>query len=287
MNRDLLHKFYKEYPIKTANVGKKTWEYIACGIGKETLLLLPGGGQTAQGNFRLIQAFEKKYRIIVPTIYNVDTIEEFCFAINTILKKEKVKRIILYGLSIGGLMAQSYIKRNKEKVTTLIIFHACTPKSQLYRRKIVPLLKLSFLLPFVPVGIFSSFLKHFAGKLQGAPKQKIDTSTKNETQIISLTKLFTNEFFEKYLTKRLLTTWSNLHKDFIKESFSSQDFFDWKGKVLILRSDDDPLMQDEGDFKKVYPQASTYTFHHTGHLTYYYQFPQMVKVMQNFFCLHI
>lgn len=281
MNESLLKKFYKSYSLKKINIKNKTWEYISCGEGKETLLLLPGGGQTAQGNFRLIQAFENKYKVIIPTIYAVDSIDEFCFAINSILEKEQTKKIIIYGLSIGGLMAQSYLKRNKEKVSLLILSHCCTPKSRLYRRKIIPLLRLSFLLPIIPQSFFVFLLRHFAGKAQNAPTvpENISPDTNN---IKVFTMLFNEEFIKKYFTKRLLTTWANLHKDFVNETFSVQDFSDWKGRVLVLRSDNDPLMQDEGEFKKIYPNVTEYVFHNTGHVAYYYAFPEMVKVMKQF-----
>jgi len=277
-----LQEFYKKYPLQTISIKNKRWEYISCGKGTETLVMFPGGGQTAQGNFRLIHAFEDKYKIVIPTIYNADSIDEFCFSINTILQKEKVTKVILYGCSIGGLLAQSYLKRNKDKVTSLILLNACTPKSKLYQRKIVPLTKLKLILDIVPIKVFRFLLKQFGGQLQGAlfNNSKLETAEKIEAD--KLLHLFTHEFTEKYFTKRLLTTWLYLHREFSRESISYADFSDLKGRILIMRSDNDPLMQDEGDFKKVYPKATVYTFHGTGHLSHYYEFPKMVEVMNRF-----
>lgn len=276
-----LEEFYKKYPLKKISVNNKNWEYISCGKAKETLLLFPGGGQTAQGNFRLIQVFEDEYKIIIPTIYDVDSIKEFCNAINTILQNENTDKVILYGCSIGGLLAQSYLKRNKDKVTDLILLSACTPKSKLYQSKIVPLTKLKFLLGIVPIGILKFLLTNFGGQFQGASKEG-RVRAKEDIEVDKLLHLFVQEFVERYFTKRLLTTWLCLHKEFSQESITKEDFSDWKGKVLIMRSDNDPLMQDDGDFKKVYPQSDIFTFHGTGHLSHYYEFHKMVEVMNNF-----
>jgi pimeloyl-ACP methyl ester carboxylesterase len=280
---NIVNEFYKTHPVKKLQINDKEWEYISCGRGKETILLLPGGAQTAQGNFRLIQSFEDTYRVIVPNIYAVDSISEFCLAINTILEKENVSNIIVYGLSIGGMMGLSYTKRNKEKVTKLILSHSCAPDAKKYTSRIKPLLKLHFLLVFVPSGFITFFGKHFIGRLQGeSNEEKTMLITHQDNDISQLNTFFNIEFFEKYLTKRLITTWVYLHRDFLKEKITVKDFSNWQGNVLILTSDNDPLVQDEGELKSIFPKSREYMFHNTGHLTYYYQFPQMIEVMKDF-----
>lgn len=278
-----IEEFYRDHPIQTLEIKNTKWEYISCGNGKETILIFPGGGQSAQANFRLIEALESKYKVIACTIYNVDSISDFCFAINSILRKEKIEKVILYGLSIGGMMAQSYLKRNPEKVSLLILSHCCTPRSSMYKKKVLqPLLLLNIFLPLIPSPFISFFSKHFAGKLQGVSNQTNVMNSEDQEKVEKLTKEFTIEFRETYLNKKLLKTWINLHKDFSKENFSEKDFSNWKGKILILRSDNDPLVQDEGDVKHVYPNATVYVFHGSGHLTYYYQFPSMIKEINDF-----
>ncbi len=283
MRIKLLEEFYSKHPIRRITINNTEWEYIVSGQGKKTILIFPGGGQSAQANFRLIQALESKYTVIVPTIYSADGISEFCFAINTILERESVSKVILYGLSIGGLMAQSYLKRNRDKVTSLILSQCCTPKSSTYRKRVVqPLLLLNVFLFIVPSAFIKFFASNFAGRIQGVSRNTPVFKTGRNNDVKELTEAFDMEFREYYLTKRLLKTWINLHKEFISETLDPEDFTDWKGRILILRSDDDPLVQDEGDFKRVYPQAEVYTFHNTGHLAYYYHFSKMIGVITRF-----
>ena len=231
----------------------------------------------------MIDELEKKYKVIAITIYEADTIKELCVAINKILQKEKVNNVILYGLSLGGLMAQSYLKRNKDKVNTLILSHCCTPKSSTYQKKVLlPLRVLNIFLPLVWHGLIKWSAKNFAGGVQGVSKQTQRESVKDQNRIDTLTQKFGQEFRDKYFTKRLLKTWINLHSDFARESFQSSNLSNWRGQVLILRSDNDPLVQDEGDFQRLYPTATIHTFHNTGHLAYYYQFPTMIKIIHKF-----
>lgn len=274
-------KFAKlPYKTKRTIIDGVSWEYIVAGKGSRTLLILPGGGQNAQSNWRLIKEFESDYKVIAITIYECNSINELVGAINKILEKERAKKLVVYGLSIGSLMAQSYVKRNKGKVSKLIISHGCAPQSKTYKRKvIVPLVLAKYILPFAPNFVLR-YLSKFAGRVQGqSKKRKIII----EDKISRINKAVNEDFKARHWNKRLIKTWIDLHVDFFKnEDLDEKTFLDWKGKILILRTNNDPLMQDEGWFKKIYPDAKVHTFRETGHLTYYLQFENMVKVLQDF-----
>lgn len=273
------------YSIKTIKINNKDWEYISEGEGNRALLIFPGGGQIAQSTFDLIETFCNSYKVIAITVYDVDTIVEFCEAVNMILEKEGVNDVILYGLSQGGMLVQSYLRRNKERAQALIISHSIAPKSASYpRRIIIPLTLLNIFLPFIPASLIKYVAQRLSGKIQGVTnenhKKLLPQMDRRKEE---LSNFFTKEFITKYLTKRLLMTWINLHFDFYhNEKFTPNDLSDWKGKVLILRTDNDPLAQDDGEFAKLYKEARVYTFHGTGHLTFYYQSEKIIEVIKNF-----
>lgn len=283
--QNLDEKFYLSHLLRRINVGGIDWEYIISGKGDKTIVIFPGGGQTAQGNFRLIEELERKYKVIAINIYNCDSIDDFNSVINKILETEKVNKVNLYGLSLGGLLAQSYLLRNKNRVESIILSHACTPKSITYKNKIIkPLRLLKVFLPLIPFLVIKWFTITFAKRFQGGSnKSHNEIISKLDPRTVELNTLFLQEFRNKYLTKRILTTWINLHLDFYNnEKFSNNTFKDWRRRVLIIRTDNDPLMQDEGDFKIVYPNAKVYTLKSTGHLTFYYKFDEIVRVIKKF-----
>lgn len=270
---------------KKIDINGIIWEYISTGSGKPAFVIFPGGGQTAQGNFRLIEALEDKYKVIAINIYSCDSIDNFNLAVNKILDAEGVNKINLYGLSLGGLLAQSYLLRNMDRIENVILSHACTPKSVTYKRKVItPLKLLRVFLPLIPSSSIKWTTRTFARRFQGGNnKTHFEILSKLEPRTMELNNLFLQEFRNKYLTKRLLTTWINLHSDFYKnEKFVSDTFKDWKGRVLIIRTDNDPLMQDEGDFKVIYPHAVVYTLKGTGHLSFYYKFKEIVYEIKKF-----
>lgn len=267
--------------VKRLKVNETEWEYITQGKGEQTFLILPGGGQTAQASFQLIEELKDHYKVIAITIYNSASISDCCLAINKILNTENAgKDIVLYGLSLGSLVAQSYLKRNLDKVSKAIFSHSCTPSSKTYKRKVInPLIMLNIFLPLIPDSLIKFFARKFSGAIQGA---KSGIKNQNSAEVSTI-KYFGEEFHRKYLNKTLLKTWINLHLDFYQnERFITSDYVKWNGKILILRSDDDPVMQDEGDFEKTYPNITVHTFKDTGHLSYYHKFEETVKVIRKF-----
>src|SRR4051794_7544 len=62
-----LKEFRRAHTYRHLTTGGAQWEYISCGQGKQTLLLLPGALSTGESLFPIIEAFENEYRIIAPS----------------------------------------------------------------------------------------------------------------------------------------------------------------------------------------------------------------------------
>lgn len=278
---DSAKNFLLKHPIKKLHAEGKIVEYISTGQGKETILLLPGGGQTAQSNFGMIEALENKYKVISPTIYDIDSVNNFCNIINSLLKAEKVNIISIYGLSVGGLMAQSYLFRNQKRVKSLILSHACTPESKLFRNKVVtPLRILRVILPIVPINLVKHLSKTLAGKAQGVTDHTQFSDPwlaipSNQEKM----NYFAQEWFDKYLDKTLLRTWINLDVGFSNERFDAGKIANWPGTMLILYTDNDPLVGVDEKLSKLYSQAKTHLFHGTGHLTFQFQGAKIIELV--------
>ena len=275
------------YPLSYKTIDGVEWEYISTGKGKDTIVILPGGAQTDESNFRFIRAFEDNYREIVLTIHNLDSTQEFNIVLNKILDTEKAQKVILYGLSMGGVLAQTFARDNPNRVKALIISHSCTPNSQTYKREIiVPLKLVKMALPIISDWLIR-FISRFAAQIQGVSKS--DTTkyfVPTNEQDSRYYQMIMQDYYRNFLDKRLLQTTIRIHLDFFKQELNPEDFSYLKRKVLILRTDNDRLMQDDGDFKRVYPAAQVHTFLGTGHLSFYYQMEKMVEVIKVFLTRH-
>lgn len=281
-----LEKFYAGHPLRQVTVNGKTFDYLAGGDSETAFLIFPGAGQNALSCYDLIDAFEDKYKVIATNITGLSGLEEFLEYVDQILEKEKVKKVILYGLSLGGFLVQHYLRRHPDLISKVIISHSSSTKSphiinNIYR----PGRILHFFLPILLVKLLRYLTVKFAGPVQTghanvlALYQKYSTSENLERRREYL-KLLSYNFWDR----QYLESFYHIGMDLLEaeKKFTKDDLKDWHGKILILETDNDPLAKDDGILRKIYPQAKVYTFHETGHLTAFIQFENMVKVIKNF-----
>ena len=107
-----LKEFRFTHNYKHLFVDGGEWEYISCGRGEQTLLLLPGGLSVGESTFPLITDFEKEYRIIAPSYALSLTMTGLCDGIAHILETENVNQAHVLGGSYGGLVAQYFVRKH-------------------------------------------------------------------------------------------------------------------------------------------------------------------------------
>src|SRR6185369_3567068 len=105
-----LKEFRLTHPYKQLIVGDTKWEYISCGHGEQTLVLLPGALSVGESMFPLISAFENDYRIIAPSYALSLSMTRLCDGIAQILETEALNRAHVFGGSYGGLVAQYFVR---------------------------------------------------------------------------------------------------------------------------------------------------------------------------------
>lgn len=284
---NFIDKYIQDHPVQKIIVDGKERKYIVGGNGNTTLLVLPGSGQDGLSCYDLVEKFEKKYKVIAIYYDNLRSLQEFYSYVNAILKKEKVKTLYIYGLSLGGFLAQHYVREFKNKVSKLILSHTGSTKSKTVIRKVaIPGKILHFFLPIIPINLFRNFLIKIGGRVQSGQKdvkklyEKYSTKENLERRIQHFNKTGFN-----FLTRDYLESIYHMGIDMEKNEnkFTNNDLADWKGKMLIIRTDNDPLAQDNGMFKIYYPTAKVITYSKTGHLTPFVRFEEMTREIQKFF----
>lgn len=276
---DFIDAFLNNHPLNKIGNG----EYIVGGKGKTAFLIFPGSGQDALSCFDLVNEFEKKYKAIAISysgFYDLDSLFKF---VNQILEKERVSKIVLYGLSLGGFIAQHYVRRFPNKVETLILSHSASTKSKTVISKIIRPGKLFYrFVRLIPQKILNKFFIPVAGRIQSGKSDYISlyhqySSKENLERRVKFAKKNTFSMIDKSYLKTVYSIGIEMEK--LEKKFDAHDLDNWKGKILILRTDNDPLAQDDGLFKKYYPHAKVVTFEKTGHLTPFIRFEEMARVI--------
>lgn len=283
---NFMERFIQDHSVRHILSDKKKRSYLVGGKGDALLLILPGSGQDALSCYDLMDKFENKYKTIAINYNNLRSLQEFYDYINAILEKEKVKTLYIYGLSLGGFLAQHYVRKYKDKVSKLILSHTGSTKSKTIIRKVsIPGKILHFFLPIIPINLFKNVLLKTGGKVQSGQKdvkklyEKYSTKENLERRIQHFNKTGFN-----FLTRDYLESVYHMGIDMEKneKKFTNNDLADWKGKILIIKTDNDPLAQDNGIFKIYYPTAKVTTYTKTGHLTPFVRFEEMTNKIQSF-----
>ncbi|HEU0185364.1 MAG TPA: alpha/beta hydrolase [Blastocatellia bacterium] len=251
------------------------WEYISCGRGERTMLLLPGGLTTGESAFQLITAFEKDYRVIAPSYPLSLTMTGLCDGVAHILEKERVNQAHVFGGSYGGLVAQYFVRKFPDKARNLILSHTflMIPKGEAQLR-----IGNKLLLVF-PRSLFGPLLK--------LRFNKIFLSTLRAAKHTEF------EFWRAYLNEALASDRMKevpVHQNRAlleiarQPQFTAEDLKAWRGGILIIDSDDDPAITAKYRelLKNTYPQAQKHTFHGAGHVSAIVKREEFISIIRSF-----
>lgn len=270
-----LKEFRLTHPYKQLTMGDTKWEYISCGQGERTLLLLPGALSIGESTFPFITAFENEYRVIAPSYALSLTMTGLCDGIARILVTEGLSQVHVLGGSYGGLVAQYFVRQYPSEIRSLILSHTFVLTSKLTK----PLWLAGKLFPALPQKLFAPILRLRLNKMLLSTLRAANHPE--------------SEFWRAYLNEALS---SDLLKEvFIHQNkcllelahhpqFTSDDLKGWHGRVLIIESDDDPAIpsRDRGLLRSIYPNAQVHTFRDAGHASSILKRQEVVSIIRGF-----
>jgi pimeloyl-ACP methyl ester carboxylesterase len=270
-----LKEFRRAHPVKRLTFGGEQWEYIACGRGEQTLLLLPGALSVGESTFPIITAFENEYWIIAPSYALSSTMTGLCEGITCILEAEGVNQAHVLGGSYGGLVAQYFVRKFPDKVCSLVLSHTFLMNLKLAK----PLKIASKLFPMLPQSLFVSLLRLRLNKML------LSTLRRLKHTEYEFWKAYLNEAIASDRFREVAIHQNKCLLELAREpQFTADDLNKWRGKILIIDSEDDPAIpaKDRDLLKKTYPQAQVHTFLDAGHASSILKPEEVFSVIKNF-----
>ena len=245
-----LQDFLETHEIREIDVEGKSIKYYSCGKGEQTILTFSGGHSGLETVYETVLGFENDFRMVVVDISLFISPSEFSQGVNKVLEKEGVGQVFVTGQSLSGMYSQIYFKRNYNTVDAMVLTNTFAPSQKKSKKWGLTLLRL-----------FPFFLLKAIFKLEirkWTPKAEIPTETKEKMQFKSA---FMKQVVEQQFSKRFLMNAADMafqfHKD---EEYTVEDFKDWKGKILIISSKDDPCYKDLDILKKNLPHTEIFLF---------------------------
>lgn len=260
------------------NIRGVEWEYATGGArGRPCVLLFHGAVGGAETIEWLAEALGDEYRTIAPTIAPVHTLAEVCDAASAILDREHVGRAVVFGGSFGGMVAQGFLKHHRRQVADLILLSTDAPDPALAAKN-ERALKLMGWLPF---GLTRAVLQAELSRHLKAPA----TAEAETVERIKLFRRRLDDYFERGLTKEVFLSRLRLSVDFSRnELYAHALTDDWPGRILIVESDDDPMLVEAARrrLRETYPRALVCTFEGAGHLIPLLRTEELVGLIKAF-----
>lgn len=270
--KECLKEFRSTHPYCSLRVDGITWEYLSCGKGKETLVLLPGGFRFAETWFKLITVLENEYRIVSPTYPAVSTMEHLARGVSAILTSEKIEKAHILGTSFGGWLAQCFLFYYPDRVKTLILSNTSGREG---------FSKYSLLVALAIVPLYPEWLLRLGIKKRYLSLLSVPASERQ------FWKAYTEEVALK-TTKNDIISQQKCTIDFVSHTFSKDDLATWPGEILILESDNDQAFNPSTReaLRSSYPTAQVHTFRNAGHTPGYTNPTEYSAVVRNFLRLN-
>ena len=269
-----LHQFRAAHPCRQTTVGGVTWEYIACGQGADTLLLLHGGMRIAESAFACVEAFEPYYRVIAPTYPPLWTVQEMTDGIAAILDAAAVHDPFVLGQSYGGTLAQVWVQRFPARATKLVLSGAVPLRVGLLTTSALRLYLA--VVPLLPEQAARNAYKSLVGQALSVPGRDR-----------AFWKAYLNEVFATRLTKAHVLSHFRTGQDSLQNyGFDKPGTPRWPGPVLIIRGDRDraSTAADLRALARFYPKAQTHVIAGAGHPALMEKPAEYVDVVRGFFC---
>ena len=117
-----LRAFRETHTTRILQLGMDRWEYILGGKGECTIVMIGGGGSTAESMFSINAALESTCQVVslgIPT--SAATVEEVNRGIEGIIDSLGIGQAIFLGHSLGGFVAQSFAVRHPQRVAGLVL----------------------------------------------------------------------------------------------------------------------------------------------------------------------
>ncbi|HEY0173722.1 MAG TPA: alpha/beta hydrolase [Pyrinomonadaceae bacterium] len=260
---------------KTLNIRGVEWSYVTGGRGEKTLLLFHGAVGGAETMRRLAAAFEDEYRTLTPTIADVRTLDEACDAVSAILDREHVGRAAVFGGSFGGLVAQAFFQRRRSQVEDLVLLSTGAPSPRYASRSGL----MTGLLRLLPFKVTRGLMRMELSKHLDAPVPE-----EHAARVAEFRQRL-DHYFDHTLTKRTLVSRVTLAAEFNRsESYAAEEQAGWPGRVLIVESNDDPMVpeQERRRLRETYPRALVCTFAGAGHMIPLLRLEELVGVVKAF-----
>jgi pimeloyl-ACP methyl ester carboxylesterase len=241
-------------------IGGVEWSILEMGGGPgEVLLVLPGAMGMADGAGALLGRLADGRRVVAISYPPVGTMTELCDRVAALLDGLGIARADVLGSSLGGWVAQCFVRRHPERVRRLVLSHtyALRPGDERRLRTATRIWRM------LPGRLFRALVRRrIRGALEPVRRAGAAADAGSMERILRAS--------ADSLDPAALIRYNDWMIESLRAfRFAPGDLAGRAGDVLILESADDPVLRasSRAALRALHPAARVHTFHGGGHAT--------------------
>lgn len=161
---DTLRQFRDFHPKRFLSVGSERWEFVESGSGSNSVVILGGGGSTAESMISVNIALSYRSHVIsIGLPAKAMAIDRVVCGIEAIMESLGVEKAVFLGHSLGGMVIQYFALRRPYRVVGLVL--SGTAFYLGIRSYVLPLV--SKWMGFAPMAILIHLVKSQMNRLLG------------------------------------------------------------------------------------------------------------------------
>jgi len=271
---ETLQNFRQTHPARSVRAGGDDWEYLIGGSGRITIVLIGGGGSTAESMFAVNVALEHDFRVVSVTIpATAARTGPVIDGILAVVDAIEIDRAVFLGHSLGGLVIQAFAARHFKRVSGLVLSNSAIYVGA--RKRLMPMA--------------AAVMKHIPESLAIRMVMSQMDRLLRTADAAEFWKSFYREESAKPGAAARLKTQLALLGQFavLLREHPIPAAADWAARapVQIICSEDDRgfTRQEIAHLAQIYPRASTATFPPgTGHLSFLTRPREYVEIVRQF-----
>lgn len=248
-----LETFRTNCPARELSIGGTAWHYrITAGTGP-VVMVLHGGGGSAESLFRYAARLSSQTQLLLPSVpANVATVAEALAGIRTIIAHAGITPTNYVGFSMGGMLEQVMLHQAPDGIRSLTLFHCPPPgpsfADALERRSVFMQIPSFLLVPLVRWRLQAEF----AGAGLGDDER-----------------IFWSDYYSSPEVLARTRGHQRIVLDYLRNySFTPGQLDGWDGRVQIFETATDRVIPpaERARLKQLYPRATVTSFDSGGHL---------------------